>query len=76
MLGRYDEAIECGLRAREVFLAHGVLDKVLPVRNAREAKSYLGGLDVSLTYNEYDMPHTISAEEANALIEWLLRVNR
>jgi len=23
MLGRYDEAIECGLRAREVFLAHG-----------------------------------------------------
>jgi len=23
MLGRYDEAIECGLRAREVFIAHG-----------------------------------------------------
>lgn len=23
MLGRYDEALECGLRAREVFLAHG-----------------------------------------------------
>ena len=59
----------------EVFLAHGVLDKVLPVERAREAKSYLVGLDVSLTYNEYEIPHTISTEESQALIKWLLRVN-
>jgi len=33
MLGRYDEAIECGLRAREIFLAGGDLQAVGKIEN-------------------------------------------
>ena len=33
MLGRYDEAIECGLRAREIFLASGDLQAVGKIEN-------------------------------------------
>ena len=58
-----------------VFVAHGTLDKVLSIAHAREAKAYLQGLDVSLTYNEYPIAHTISSEETNDLIDWLVQVN-
>jgi CHAT domain-containing protein/tetratricopeptide (TPR) repeat protein len=38
MLGRYDEAIECGLRAREVFLAHN------DIRSAGKIEHNIGNL--------------------------------
>lgn len=58
-----------------VFVAHGALDKVLSIAYAREAKEYLRGQDVTLTYNEYAIPHAISGEETHDLVDWLLRVN-
>ncbi len=58
-----------------VFVAHGTQDKVIPVAHAREAKEYLEGQDITLTYSEYAIPHAISGIEAQALIEWLLQVN-
>ena len=56
----------------KVFLAHGILDHVLPIRHAREAKAYLEELGVDLTYNEYPIPHAISRHEQIALLEWLM----
>lgn len=64
-----------GMSKLQVFVAHGAIDKVLPIQHAREAKEYLSKLDVSLTYNEYETPHVISSEEVRALIDWLLRAN-
>lgn len=58
-----------------VFVAHGTLDTVLPIQYARSTKEYILGLDVSLIYNEYEIPHAISSKETQALMDWLLRVN-
>ncbi len=57
--------------ALSVFIGHGTGDTVLPIRYAREARSYLETLGVKLVYNEYLMPHGISPEEQVALIKWL-----
>lgn len=66
---------EVGEAKLAVFVAHGTLDKVLPIQHAREAKEYLEGLEVTLTYGEYAIPHTISGVLTQALIHWLLHVN-
>jgi phospholipase/carboxylesterase len=55
----------------KIFLAHGTLDRVLPIHFAREAKIFLETLRVDLTYHEYPIPHGISNEEQATLTEWL-----
>ena len=58
-----------------LFVGHGTLDKVLAVAHAHEAKAYLEGLNISLTYNEYPIAHAISSDEMQDLAEWLKQLN-
>ncbi|HEY9047104.1 MAG TPA: alpha/beta fold hydrolase [Ohtaekwangia sp.] len=54
-----------------VFLAHGVQDGTLPVHYARQAKTFLEGLDVPVSYHEYSIGHQINLEVLTDLKAWL-----
>lgn len=59
------------LRKLRVFIAHGVQDNTLQVGYARAAKTYLGDLQVALSYHEYEMGHQISPAVLTDLKNWL-----
>ena len=59
-----------------VFLAHGTLDQVIPVRYAHDAREYLRELGVRTEYHEYPIAHTISSEEVVAVSNWLGKMLR
>lgn len=55
----------------KVFIAHGTLDKTLIIDYGREAKAFLSPLLPKLEYHEYEMEHTIIAEELEDFKAWL-----
>lgn len=59
------------LRGKPVLVTHGLYDPVLPVEQGREARDYLEGLPVELTYREYPMGHEVSAESLRDVTAWL-----
>jgi phospholipase/carboxylesterase len=59
-----------GLADHPFFLGHGTEDRVVPVSFAREARDYLTGIGVTLTYREYSIQHTIGQEEMDDLAAW------
>ena len=65
------EKIPDGLDGFPIMVTHGVSDNVIPIEYARDAKVYLEGLPVKLTYREYPMAHTISEESLRDVIGWL-----
>ncbi len=54
-----------------VFMAHGVADNVIPIRDARSTHAQLSQLPVDLTYREYPMGHQVSIESLNDIAAWL-----
>ena len=73
ILTQYRSAVvqSAALKQLKVFVAHGVYDATLPIAYGREAKDYLTGLGVKLSYHEYPMKHEISMEELKDLVEWM-----
>ena len=59
------------LRGKPVMVTHGLYDAVLPVEQGREARDYLEGLPVELTYREYPTGHEVSAECLGDVTAWL-----
>lgn len=57
-----------------IFQAHGALDPVIPVSFGREARDYLAGTPVDLTYREYPIGHEISYQELSDLSGWTTQV--
>ncbi|RZJ91470.1 MAG: esterase [Chryseobacterium sp.] len=57
-----------------LFIAHGTQDQTLTVEYAREAKAYLSPLVPKLQYQEYEMPHTIIAQELTDFNIWLAKL--
>jgi phospholipase/carboxylesterase len=57
-----------------IFEGHGVHDDVIPVSFGREARDFLAGTPVSLTYREYPMGHQVAAEEVDDLRSWMAGV--
>ncbi len=55
----------------KILLAHGTLDKTLPITYAREAREYLESLDVQLTYHEYPIGHQVNSEELAEIEKWI-----
>ncbi len=54
-----------------VFMAHGLMDPMIPVQRAAIAKSTLTDLSYPVTWQEYPMGHEICMEELDALSRWL-----
>jgi len=54
-----------------LLVIHGTEDTVLPLHYGHETRDLLQKLPVALTYHEYSMPHTISAESLADATAWL-----
>jgi phospholipase/carboxylesterase len=55
-----------------VFLAHGRQDTVVPYARGRDACNELERLGYSVEWQEYDMTHSLCAEEVNDISRFLL----
>ncbi len=60
------------LQNLQIFIAHGKNDPVLPLDYAHEALTYLQPITNNITYNEYEMAHTVGDRELADLVGWLL----
>jgi phospholipase/carboxylesterase len=59
------------LEALNVLVTHGTHDGKLPVRHGHASRDLLSGLDVNLTYREYNMGHEIGQDEIQDIADWL-----
>lgn len=55
-----------------VFMAHGEIDNIVPLSAAEDARAYLQTQGYPVTWEQYPMPHTVCAEEIDALKTWLV----
>ena len=54
-----------------ILYVHGTEDTVLPIQYGRAARDVLSKLPLDLTYQEFDMPHTVSRESFALVKQWL-----
>lgn len=59
------------LAGKNIFIAHGLYDPVIPVQFARRAKELFSKTLAVVTYKEYPMAHQISEESLNDFSHWL-----
>jgi len=61
-------------RGVPVFMAHGRHDPIIPVARAESSRDVLRSLGYPVEWSEYLMPHSVCAEELDAIGAWLGRV--
>ncbi|BAO43309.1 alpha/beta hydrolase [Thiolapillus brandeum] len=59
---------------RRIFQAHGRMDDVVPWQAAMNARRRLEEMGHDLSWHEYDMAHSLCAEEVADMREWMLEV--
>jgi phospholipase/carboxylesterase len=59
------------LKQVSFFIAHGTLDQMIPVEEARQAKQVLVGLGMAPDYHEYEAAHTITSSMFADTMSWL-----
>lgn len=59
------------LRGLPILIVHGTRDTVLPIAHGRASRDTLSTLPVALTYQEYEMGHTITDESIADITAWL-----
>jgi phospholipase/carboxylesterase len=57
-----------------VFMAHGAMDPVIPLSLAKLSKAQLETHGYKIEWHEYGMPHSVCAEEVEAISVFLKRV--
>jgi phospholipase/carboxylesterase len=57
-----------------VFMAHGVLDPVLPMALGRDTADWLIENGFNVEWHDYPMAHSVCIEEINDIRSWLLSV--
>jgi phospholipase/carboxylesterase len=57
-----------------IFLAHGTFDPMIDVSLGEEGRKLLEARDYDVEWHTYPMPHSVSAEEIDAIAVWLRRV--
>lgn len=57
-----------------VFLAHGLLDPILPIEFGRDARQRIEGFGYSVEWHEYPMAHGVCPDEIADIRTWLLGV--
>jgi phospholipase/carboxylesterase len=57
-----------------IFMAHGRFDGVIPIARATASRDALVALGHPVEWHEYDMEHSVCAEEVSELNAFLLRV--
>jgi phospholipase/carboxylesterase len=57
-----------------IMMAHGQMDPVIPLDRAIETRQALIDLGYAVDWHEYPIPHTVCAEEIEAIRTWILKV--
>ena len=57
-----------------IFLAHGVMDPVVALPRAEASRQALLDMGYKLTWNTYNMPHSVCLEEVNDIAAFLRQV--
>ncbi len=65
-----DEAVK-DYSSLKFFCSHGITDQVIPVNFSRESISWLKSQNISHTYKEYDMAHSVNQKNFYDLIDWM-----
>ena len=65
-----DEASEAN-RGVPIFMAHGTLDPVIPLSWTTRSRDHLVALGYAIQWREYQMPHSVCAEEIEDVGRWL-----
>jgi len=60
--------------ATPIFMAHGLQDPIVPIARAQASREALQALGYNIEWHEYPMPHSVCAEEVEALGTWLSKV--
>ena len=58
-------------RDQPIFISHGTVDSMIPVKAAQLARQFLETNGYSPEYHEYDMDHQITPDVLTDLIKWL-----
>jgi phospholipase/carboxylesterase len=66
-------ALAVGANAQPVFMAHGTLDPVVPLRAGEQSAALLRDLGFAVDWHAYPMPHSVCLEEIRDLGDWLSR---
>ena len=59
-----------------IFMAHGTQDPVIPLSWAGRSRDHLTSLGYAVDWHEYQMPHSVCAEEVADVSGWLRTVLR
>ena len=57
---------------RHIFQAHGRMDDVVPWQAARDARERLKAMGHQVEWHEYDMAHSLCAEEVTDMRGWMM----
>jgi phospholipase/carboxylesterase len=60
-------------KATPLFMAHGLLDPVVPLMMGAGSMTFLTGLGYSVEWHQYPMQHSVCAEEIQDIGTWLRR---
>ena len=55
-----------------IFMAHGLMDPMIPITRAVTSREALRGLSYPVEWHEYAMGHSVCLEEINDIARWLL----
>ena len=61
-------------RATPILMAHGTQDEVIPLRLAEASRNALQAKGYSVEWHTWPMPHSVCAEEVEAIARFLVRV--
>lgn len=67
------EIDEAGVKGKPFLLTHGEQDTLIPVQWGRASRDRLRQLGVDLTYQEFQMGHTVSMESLEVISQWLAK---
>ena len=59
-----------------IFMAHGIMDPVVPLDRATAARTTLEGLGYAVEWHDYPMPHSVCPQEVGDIGAWMMRVLR
>lgn len=58
-----------------IFMAHGIMDPVVPLVFARASRTILTSLDYKIEWHDYPMAHSVCADEIHDISQWLNKVS-
>ena len=68
-----DSKQEPGVQGKPIIMTHGFEDSNMPLEWSHQSRDFLLSLGVDLSYHNFHMNHTITAESLGVIKEWLAK---